>query len=307
MAQADSETRPGNRIEGEVPLINKTMARSDLDEPPAREVIVELNALVLGLDERGLRASSWYGCLETPPEMVGWERANRGLRYEPLPGAPADDRYPWFLYWEIAWLTINNRFLTGQRLLDLGGSSSLFSCYMASLGLEVVTVDLDERLVANADRLAAATGWNLRNLKMDMRALCQTELAGRFDHITSVCVFEHLPMVGRMAVSEQIGELVVEGGSFSITFDYLNPSPLARINSPREVEEQFVARSGLLVRGNRDFHDNGLRYLLHPLHHPRAQAEGWQELAGECGHLESQGGAAGENEYTFGALFQQRV
>lgn len=295
------------------------MARSDLDDPPAREVIAELNSLLLELDEQGLRASNWYGGLDTPPGLIGWERANRGLRYEPLPGAPADDRYPWFLYWEIAWLKINNAFLSGQRLLDLGGSSSLFSCYMASMGLEVVTVDLDEHLVAHANQLAAATGWNLRNLQMDMRALRRAELGGPFDHITSVCVFEHLPVAGRIAVSEGIAHLLVEGGSFSITFDYLNPSRLARIQSPRDVQEQFVAPSGLAVRGNRDFHDNGLRYLLHPFHHPRAGEEGWLEVAIEQGQFEPRQRGAGEGsqravaacdeagaaEYTFGALFQE--
>jgi 2-polyprenyl-3-methyl-5-hydroxy-6-metoxy-1,4-benzoquinol methylase len=255
-------------VEGQLPLINKTMARSDLDEPDAQRVVAELNSLVVELEQRGLRPSNWYGGLETPPDLVGWERANRGLQYEPLPGAAADDRYPWFLYWEIAWLVLNNRFVAGQRLLDLGGSSSLFSCYVASLGLEVVTVDLDRQLVANADRLAGATGWNMRNVEMDMRALRGSVLGAPFDHITSVCVFEHLPVAGRIEVTERIGELLVEGGSFSITFDYLNPSRMARIRSPHDVEEQFVAPSGLQVRGNRGFHDNGLRYLLHPFHHP---------------------------------------
>jgi Methyltransferase domain len=308
MDQARARPRPRRWVERELPLINRTMDRADLEEPRAGQVCAVLNALVVELGERGLRASSWYGGLEMPADMAGWERTNRGLHYEPLPDAADDDRYPWFLYWEIAWLVINNRFLPGQRLLDLGGSSSLFSCYMASIGLDVVTLDLDQRLVANGDQLAAATGWNLRNLRMDMRELRPSELGGRFDHITSVCVFEHLPVSGRIESSRRISELLVDGGSFSITFDYLNPSRLARIGSPADVEEQFVAPTGLRVRGNREFHDNGRRYLLHPFHHPRARSEGWQRLSIELGQFQPE--RAGEvrtgNEYTFGALFQER-
>lgn len=258
------------------------MDRGDLDTPEARRVCAELNALVTDLRGRGVMASNWYGGLEMSAEEADWERANRGLRYAPLPGAVDDERFPWFLYWEIAWLVINNRFRPGDRLLDLGGSSSLFSCYMASRGLEVVTVDLNDSLVANGDEIAAATGWSLRNVRMDMRSLDEAALGGRFHHVTSVCVFEHLPVVGRVEAGGQIRDLLRDGGSFSITFDYLNPSRWARIGSPADVERQFVAPVGLRVRGNQIFHDNGLRYLHHP------------EALGNC-------------EYTFGALFQERA
>src|ERR1700704_1840977 len=183
----------------EAGALNRTMDRADLDAPRAREICGDLNALALELRDRGLRASSWYGGLGEPEEerMAGWERANRGLRYEALPDAADDARFPWFLYWEIAWLVSNNDFRAGQRLLDLGGSSSLVSCYMASLGLDVVTVDLNEALVAKGGGVPPATAGRLRTPAMDMRELREDDLGGRFDHVTSVCVFEHLPLAGR--------------------------------------------------------------------------------------------------------------
>jgi hypothetical protein len=256
------------------------MDRADLETPRAREICAELNALVGELQELGLRASNWYGALEGYGLLADWERANRGPGYEPLTDAADDERYPWFLYWEIAWLDMHNDFRAGQRLLDLGGSSSLFSCWMAARGLDVVTVDLNEKLVANADALAAETGWSLRNVHMDMRDLDHAKLGGQFDHVTSVCVFEHIPVAGRIDVGSRIRDLLAPGGSFSITFDYENPAPLAQIGSPADVTAQFLAFPGLEARGNREFYDNGLRYLRHQL------------LPGE---------------YTFGALFQQRA
>jgi 2-polyprenyl-3-methyl-5-hydroxy-6-metoxy-1,4-benzoquinol methylase len=288
-----------------VSQINKTMDRDDLGEPAAREVCTQLNRLVHELDERGLRASHWYGELEMPPQALGWERANRGFDYEPLTGAADDDRFPWFLYWEIAWLALHNDFQPGQRLLDLGGSSSLFSYWAASRGVDVLTVDLKQALVDNANAVAANMGWNLRNLAMDIRDL---EIAERFDHITSVCVFEHIPMHDRVEINAHLRDLLVDGGSLSLTFDYLNPSRLARISSPADVNEQFVAPSGLRVRGNEAFHDNFKRYLLHPFHHPKAHHSGWKAACIARGQFgpEQVAEVADANEYTFGALFLKR-
>ncbi len=284
---------------------NRTMDRDDLERPAARRVAAELNALIADLRSRELQVSSWYGSFGLPRDPQSMERINRGYGYRPLPGAVDDRLFPWFLYWEIAWLTIHNDYRPGQRLLDLGGCSSLFSFYMASKGLDVVSLDLNEDLVANADEVAAATGWRLRNIQMDIREL---ELSERFDHVSSVCVFEHLPVSTRIEMSSRVRELLVPGGSFGLTFDYLNPSRLARINSPEDIEEQFVRPSSLTIRGNRRFIDNGRRYLLHPAHHSLAAQTGWRDQSVALGQFDA-GEAdqvSGTNEYTFGALFLER-
>jgi hypothetical protein len=285
--------------------INKTMDRDDLESPQARAVVAELDALINELWERGLGVSSWYGALELPDDPKSMQRINRGYGYRPLEGAADDNLFPWFLYWEIAWLTINNDYRPGQRLLDLGGCSSLFTCYVAAKGLEVTAIDLKQELVENGEALAAATGWRMRNLRMDMREL---DLSERFDHVTSVCVFEHLPVSGRIEANARVLDVLEPAGTFSITFDYLNPSRLARINSPADVEEQFVRPTGLRVRGNPVFHDNGRRYLLHPAHHPGASEE-WRRRAVEAGQFSAEEASriSDDNEYTFGSLFMQRA
>jgi 2-polyprenyl-3-methyl-5-hydroxy-6-metoxy-1,4-benzoquinol methylase len=252
-------------------LLNKTKSRADLERPDAQAIERELDDLDRALEDIGVRPSTWYGELEAGGEGADWERANRGLDYAALPGAADDDRYPWFLYWEIAWLLLGNDYRSGQRLLDLGGSGSLFSCLLASRGIEVTSVDLNQDVVDRGDVIAAETGWPMRSLVMDMRRLSFDE---RFDHAASVCVFEHLPLTGRVQASRELAEVLNPGGTFSLTFDYVNPSPTAKISSPAAVHAQFVQPSGLRVRGNAEFHDTGERYLLHPAYHPDAEERG---------------------------------
>ena len=84
---------------------------------------------------------------------------------------------------------------------------------------------------------------------------------------------------------------------------------MAKISSPQAVEEQFVVPSGLSVRGNRPFHDNGNRYLLQPFHHPRAWWTGWKLQRVRRGQfrLRELARMRRTNDYTFGALFLQKT
>lgn len=190
-------------------------------------------------------------------------------------------------------------------MLDLGGSSSLFSYLLASRGLSVVAVDLDPALVENGNDVASRLGWSLENIVMDIRRL---DLAGEFDHVTSVCVYEHVPVADRIGMTGQVRRLLRDGGTFAVTFDFLNPSRRARFSSAEDLEAQVVEPSGLTVRGNRAFHDNGERYLLHPFFHPRAFVRGWKLTGLRRGHF----GPADllrvkrSNDYTFGALFLEK-
>jgi 2-polyprenyl-3-methyl-5-hydroxy-6-metoxy-1,4-benzoquinol methylase len=284
--------------------INRTMSPEHLRSAEAREIIQELNALILDLRARGLKTSAWYGRFDLTGDPGSSEVINRGPGYTPLPGAADDRNFPWFLYWEIVWVVLHAGFRPGQRVLDLGGSSSLFSYYLASKGLEVDTVELQQRLVDNADTVANATGWPLRNHCLDMRKLA---FSTPFDHITSICVYEHIPMYDRVEINKLVKDLLVPGGRFSITFDYRNPSRRARIDSPQAVEEQFIAPSGLSVRGNRTFLDSGENYLLNPFYSRRtslkkriSQIRKGHFPLGELFRTKV------ECDYTFAALFMEK-
>jgi 2-polyprenyl-3-methyl-5-hydroxy-6-metoxy-1,4-benzoquinol methylase len=292
-------------------VVNKTMDRADLDSASARRIAGELNALIVDLHNRDLRISSWYGLLEASADVEIIQRLNRGIDYRPLPGAADDDRFPWFRYWEIAWVCQHVDFKPGEMVLDLGGSSSLFSYYLASRGLRVTTIDLNQKLVDNANSVAKALDWDLHNARLDIRDLRRpgSSLADKeFDHVTSICVFEHIPATTRVDASVAMAEAVDPGGTVSLTFDYLNPALRARINSPADVRAQFVAPTGLVPRGNPEFLDNGERYLLHPAFHPDAM---WSKRVGDVVKRRISPLALikrkRRNDYTFGSLFLERA
>ena len=285
-------------------IINKTMEPSDIEYDRPKTIIAELNDLIRYLKNNRLRVSSWYGCFEYSAQESLYETINRGYNYTPLDHSEDDKYFPWFLYWEIVWVVLKAEFKIGQKILDLGGSSSLFSYYLASKGLDVTTVDLQRNLVENANSVARQTGWHLKNHVMDMQDLSFDK---KFDHITSICVNEHIPIIARVKINRMIKNLLIPGGRFSITFDYRNPSRRAMINSPKDVYKQFVEPSGLKMRGNQQFFDSGNSYLLHPFFHP-SMPWSYRRSQIKIGHFRIWDVIRHKtsNDYTFGALFLEK-
>src|SRR3989304_7999720 len=146
------------------------MNRQDLNTSYAKKLIRDLNKLIRNLYVKNLFMSAWTGNLPSEKERILKFLASKfnlkiesrpigfdqRLNYSKLSFSEDDCRYPWFLYWEIYWmLNCLKEFLKpGMTILDAGGASSLFSCYMASIGYEVYTIDLNESLVENSNKIA---------------------------------------------------------------------------------------------------------------------------------------------------------
>ncbi len=243
-------------------LLNKTMDREDLAQAPVRRVVEELYALMRWMRQQDLAYSSWIGSTGPDPFLDRQQRLNRGPSYVPLPDGVDDERIPWFLLWEIGWLVAHTEIRPGDKVLDLGGSGSLFSSYLASKGCRVVSVDINPSLVTLANETAARAGWALEAVQMDMTELSFP--ANTFDRVFSVCVYEHLPEQARIAANRRIRSVLKKGGWFCITFDYANPDRTMHIGSPEDVERQFILPLQMQVLGNPRLHDNGKRYLFHP-------------------------------------------
>lgn len=287
-------------------VINKSMNRDDLLLPDAAKLVDELNCLIRDIYAQGISPSSWVGTLPKHPlekvkrsqlEMIlqKFRRARnpnyrtdsseekalrRGdiqrLDYQPLDNAEDDLRYPWFLYWEIYWVLryMRPKLQPGMRLLDAGGAASLFTCYMASKGYELHSVDLNEKLLAHGDEVAQKMAWNsMHSYCMDMRELDFPD--DYFDHAFSICVFEHLDFDIKQSALKEISRCLKPGGILSLTFDYRNPAPgvvgigkdpSARnaLKSWEDIKRSFLATGLFELVGNSEFVDNGLSYLRHP-------------------------------------------
>ncbi|MCK6458051.1 MAG: class I SAM-dependent methyltransferase [Phycisphaerae bacterium] len=242
------------------PLLNKTMDRADLGRPDCRDVLEELFDLMRRLRRRAAAYSSWYGRLHAWPSP--WEFVNRGADYQPLAANPDELAIPWFLLWEIAWTVANTPLVPGSTVLDMGGAGSLFACYLAARGHEVVAIDINPELVRQTDRIGRTMNWRLYGRCMDMQALDFP--AACFQHVFSLCVYEHLPVSGRVRCGAELARILHPGGTAALTFDYNNPQAFAGIDSPQDVEAQLVVPTGLNWRGRPGFFDNGLRYLDAP-------------------------------------------
>jgi ubiquinone/menaquinone biosynthesis C-methylase UbiE len=160
-----------------------------------------------------------------------------------------------------------------MRVLDAGGTGSLFSNYLASLGVEVHSIDLNPALVEAGRRTAKAMGWKLHSYAMDIAALDFPD--GYFDHAYSICVFEHLEAELRQRALKEIARVLKPGGVLSLTFDYGAPEvflassgqsrdPEHLIRTPEDVQRHFFACEAFEPLGRSVFHDNGKRYLALP-------------------------------------------
>jgi ubiquinone/menaquinone biosynthesis C-methylase UbiE len=274
---------------------NTTMDRDDLLSPEGQRFVQELDSLAQELDRRGLPVTSWMGALPPPSfefskaglrtliRRIRYGRAgispndllNRGgAHYQSVPSVTDDTHHPWFLYWEAYW-TIRRgpKLEASSRVLDAGGTGSLFSNYLASLGAETHSIDLNPELVAAGRATADAMGWNLHSYAMDMAKLDFPD--GFFDHAYSICVFEHLEADLRQRALREIARVLKPGGILSLTFDYGAPAvflassgsssdPEHLIRTPEDVQRHFFSCDALEPVGGVVFHDNGKRYLALP-------------------------------------------
>ena len=125
-----------------------------------------------------------------------------------------------------------------SRVLDAGGTASLFSSYLGFTGAETHSIDLNPTLVAAGEKTARAMGWNLHSRCMDMTALEFDD--EHFDHAYSICVFEHLTADQRRRALNEVARVLKPGGVLCLTFDYGAPGVVLGESGPNLEPENLI-------------------------------------------------------------------
>lgn len=260
------------------------MERADLLTTEAKPVVKAINNLIETLYSKNLYMTSWDGTLPVG-EKIKFNRTgiknliktimgkkankkevgmnNRGSDYKPLPGSADYGRIPWYLYWEIFRVLKNgSEIKSNMRVLDAGGASSLFTCYIASLGAEVHSIDINATLVSNGDKIAKTMGWNMFSYEMNMKKLDFED--EYFNNAYSICVFEHLNYEIKQSALSEINRCLKPNGVLSVTFDYRNPAPAIagfgtdtgeknRLSTEGDIKRNFLASGYFELLGNPKF------------------------------------------------------
>jgi len=150
-----------------------------------------------------------------------------------------------------------------RRVLDFGGGATLPVLYLASLGWEVLSLDISPALTEWTNALARRHDWKLLGSTHDLtRSALSAELGGPFDAAVSFSVLEELPAELQQPLLRRLAALLKPGGVLALTFDYGADAPApAAVRAPAQVEE-WVAATGLRFAAGDGFVDTGERFVL---------------------------------------------
>ena len=171
-------------------------------------------------------------------------------------------RIRWNKQWEYARGLAYGTCQPGMRILDLGGGGTIPLFYLADLGCEVLSLDINPSLTSHTNAVAQRMAWRLTGSTHDLTVQPAPSEWGKFDRIISFCVIEHIPKSLQRVVLTRLADLLKPGGIFELTFDYGDAAPVeGAVRSVEEVRE-LVAATGLTMLGDGQFHDSGERFVL---------------------------------------------
>jgi 2-polyprenyl-3-methyl-5-hydroxy-6-metoxy-1,4-benzoquinol methylase len=224
--------------------INKSAVRIDEDmtDTEVAALALEFDNLKNTLDKRGLKYTNTAG---TFLSRMFYPRSEKTK------------------LWENAWTIHAAKALPGHRVLDIGGASTIFSFYLASLGCQVRVIDNDWGncgTIYNANYVARKMGWDLKAYDRDISdGILFPD--GYFDRIFSICTIEHLSSDVRRRMMREVGRVLHPGGIAGITMCYCNDQePLLvdrglRFAYREKLEADVIRPSGLDIYGNKDLVD----------------------------------------------------
>jgi SAM-dependent methyltransferase len=170
--------------------------------------------------------------------------------------------------WENAWILAYSGVKKGDRVLDAGGASTIFSYYLASKGCEVSVIDtdwLEQGIIDNAVAVSNAMNWKMRVTSGDItRKLPYPE--EYFDSAFCICVLEHLVSSDRRKAMRNMASCLKKNGIMGLTIDYdidRGGDKGLRFGNFDVIYNDLILPSGLQLYGNDSLVDDfDERYFL---------------------------------------------
>jgi len=217
--------------------INKTYEPADLDE---RHVKTQARALS--------RYSLKMGLRRTPFAVNGVLRRRFYVRKHKM--------------WEYARGLAISQIEPPMRVLDFGGGATLPVFFLAELGCDVVSVDINQHFTDYANTVAARRGLHLTGSAHDLVMSPAPAEWGTFDRIISFSVIEHLHRDAQSPLMKSLAGLLRPGGIMAVTFDFGSQAPSRWPLRTLQDVDRLVKESGLRLIGNTNFHSSDLFFTL---------------------------------------------
>ncbi|MBU0571243.1 MAG: class I SAM-dependent methyltransferase [Candidatus Omnitrophica bacterium] len=227
--------------------INKSAAwiNEDMTVPGVAALTREIDALKKKLDEEGLKYTNTAG---TFLSRMFYPRSEETK------------------LWENTWTLHCSGVRSAHRVLDIGGASTIFSFYLASIGCSVSVIDNDWGncgTLYNANYVAKKMGWNLKAYDRNIaKGLPFPD--DHFDRVFSICTVEHLSSDVRRRMMREVGRVLKPGGIAGITMCYCNDLETLLVDKGlrfafrTKLAADIIRPSGLKIYGNTNLVDEDL-------------------------------------------------
>jgi SAM-dependent methyltransferase len=219
--------------------INKCAAwiDEDLNRPGIQKLTEEIDNLKKEMEKKGLKYTNTAG---TFLSRMFYPRSEKTK------------------LWENCWTIHHSGVKKDDMVLDIGGASTIFSFYLASMGCKVNIVDNDWGNCAtlyNSRYVAQKMEWYIKTFDKDV-AMPLPFSDNHFDKIFSICTLEHLSSGVRRCMMREVQRVLKPGGIAALTMCYCNELEELMVDKGLrfgyydKLKKDVIIPSGLEIYGN---------------------------------------------------------